>query len=93
VYSTWRNIRKLRRHFSAEHGHPHDKAPNYFKRFLRSYETASTSSITKFKVAERAHEERNLVPEIIAKELKSHTTRDTLIGPAYEATVRMMSKT
>jgi hypothetical protein len=74
VYSKRRNITKLRRHFSAEHGHPHDKAPNYFKIFLRSYETASTSSITKFKVAERAHEESNLVPEIIAKEIKYPTT-------------------
>ena len=74
-------LSKLKRHFTAKHGHLSDKPRIYFERILAERKQQNQAFTRVFKVSSKAQEASYLVAEIIAKNSRFHTKAESIILP------------
>lgn len=81
---------KLKRHLLTKHAFAAEKPVEYFKRLLSNQSTQASTFTKLSSVSDKAQEASYAVAELIAKEMKSHTTAESTILPACCEIVKIM---
>ena len=82
---------KLKRHFTAKHGHLSEKPVEYFLQLSKSIKKKQSTAFTKrMKTSDKTQEASSLVAQTIAKNKEQHTIAETTIMQSCCAIVRTM---